>query len=1031
MAGAGIAADLLVHVGADIKDATDGLNKVGSATDSTAAKFGKAGLAMGGASLAIVGGLGMAINTAADYEASLSQITALGGEFATNQKAIGDLALDIGQKTAFSASEGALAIAELAKAGVPLADILGGAAMEAANLAAAGGQSIPEAAITMSNAMNMFSLSGKDATMVADVFAAAANASASDVSTLSAALAQGGSAASQLGIPLNDTVTALALFSNYGIQGSDAGTSLKTMLMSLSNPSAEAASLMQELGIAAFDASGNFVGMEQLSGQLQTALGGLTKEQQAQALATIFGSDASRVANVLMQEGAEGYAEMAEQVNKQGAAGEMARAKMDNLNGAIEQLKGSLETAMIIIGSSFIPVLRKMADGITKGLNIFLKLPKPIQKIGGVVAAGTAAFLALGAAIGIVIGFAAPAIAAFTAIAAPILILVGVVAALYLAWKTNFLGIQDITKQAFGAIMDVINPFIDLLGKVAHGSDITKETLAGIPGPLQNIAKVLGLVVRGFVDFYNALAGGKGLSAALGELGEVLTSSKMVDALSALGSQILGAIESIDWAAVGSALWNGLLAAIEFIQDVTAPILGKLGDLTVALGQWLWDEASSVDWATILSNAAALAGDVTSKIVSGLGDLGGAIRGWYDTAVASVNWGGMGQAAGAKVSSFISDLIPKLGDLGASLKTWFDTSVNSVDWGNLGFIVGQKVGDVAGVLGPKALELITGFADWLRNNWKTVGTVLLGLILALPVVIGYIGKTLIPKAGEFLAGFAEGLGINWTAIANWLKGLPGMALAAIPGLTETLLQKGIDLFIGLMNGLIAMWPAIKTWLGTVGSLAVTAIGELTETLKQKGIDLFIGLLNGLLSYWPTITTFVASLPGLIVDKIGDVSNILYNAGYDLLWGFAQGLWGYAESLYSTARTIVDNVIDILKDIPGFSPIEHVGQYFGEKLGGGFAEGLLEAIPSSINAAVGLRDDTIAQLARPVDLNLATAFQPTATPMATGPAVGTTIIQHNNFQIDLEQFEDLAEAAAFVSSLNGTRILYKNEPLGGV
>lgn len=987
MAGAGIAADLLVHVGADIKDATDGLNKVSDKTDSTAAKFGKAGLAMGGASLAIVGGLGMAINTAAEYEASLSQITALGGEFAASQDKIGALALDIGQKTAFSATQGAEAIAELAKAGVPLADILGGAAMQAANLAAAGGQSIPDAAVTMSNAMNMFSLSGEDAAMIADTFAAAANASASDVSDLAMALSQGGAAAAGWGLSLAQTNTALAVFSNYGLKGSDAGTSLKAMLSGLTPVTSEAKAALEGMGISADEFANSADPMLYLTQKLTEGTKDMSTAQRQAALETIFGSDGMRAALNLINAGPDAYQKMTDAVNEQGVAQEMAKAKMDNLKGALEQLQGSLETAMIVIGTAFIPVMRKVADGITKALNVFLKLPKPLQKSVGVIAAVAAGFLALGSAIGLVIGFAGPAVAALMAILSPLLLIAAAIAAMYLAWRTNFLGIQDITKSAFGAVMEVVKPFIAFLSQVAHGSDITKETLAGIPEPLQNIAKVLGLVVRGFTDFYNALAGGRGVSAALGELWEVIGSDKMVAALSALGTQILDAFSSIDWGAVGSALWEGLQTAVGYVKDIGGPIVSKLGQLSVAISAWLIEQAGKVDW------------------------------------------GQLATIAGQKLSSFVSTLIPMLGNLGQSLKTWFDTSVNSVDWGNLGFIVGQAVGNLAGVLGPKAWELITGLAEALRNNWKTIGTVILGLILALPATIGYVGKVMLPKAFEFLKGFTEGLGINWTSVAQWLQGLPGRALAAVPGLLGTLKEKGIQLMVGLWTGISAFWDGtLKVWLAALPTMLSDAVGELAGTLETQGIDLMVGLWTGISSFWEgSVKPWLSSLPSTITGAVGVLTYVLWQAGVDILWGFGQGALSYAQTLYDTISGIVDNIINLFKNIPGFSPIDHVGAYFGEKLGFGFAEGLASAMPKSVDVAANFRDSTVNQLQ-------AQAYPSVAPAMAPGGASGqgnTTIIQHNNFTVDLEQFEDLAEAAAFVSNLNGTRILYKNEPLGGV
>src|SRR5690606_2234078 len=129
--------------------------------------------------------------------------------------------------------------------------------------------------------------------------------------------------------------------------GSDAGTSFKTMLQRLSAPSGEAARLMKELGINAYDASGQFVGMEQFAGQLTDALGDMTPAQRNAALATIFGADAVRAAAVVYSEGESGIRNWISAVDDQGYAAETARVKMDNLKGDLEALGGSFETALI------------------------------------------------------------------------------------------------------------------------------------------------------------------------------------------------------------------------------------------------------------------------------------------------------------------------------------------------------------------------------------------------------------------------------------------------------------------------------------------------------------------------------------------------------------------------------------------------------------------------------------------------------------------------------------------------------------
>jgi TP901 family phage tail tape measure protein len=146
------------------------------------------------------------------------------------------------------------------------------------SLAKAGNLDVADAASIAAKALNAFGLAGSEAVRVADLLAAAANASSADVADISLGLAQVGAGAKQMGVGLQDTIAALALFTNAGIRGQDAGTSLKQMFIQLASPTKQASELMKSLGLNFFDAAGNFVGLEKASGLLQTKLKGLTQE---------------------------------------------------------------------------------------------------------------------------------------------------------------------------------------------------------------------------------------------------------------------------------------------------------------------------------------------------------------------------------------------------------------------------------------------------------------------------------------------------------------------------------------------------------------------------------------------------------------------------------------------------------------------------------------------------------------------------------------------------------------------------------
>lgn len=364
-------------------DSVDAFGKgAGGALDGAARKvdaLGVAGKVMGGA---LVLGAGMAVKSFMDFDKQMSMLQSVTGASASELDRLRESALQAGADTVFSASEAAAAQTELAKAGLTTSDILGGALTGSLGLAAAGGLDLATAAMLSAQAMNMFGLAGSDVSHIADLLAAGANKSAADVSTLGAAMSQAGNVAASTGVSIEETVGVLSAFADNALVGSDAGTSLKSMLQRLTPQSNEAKKKMEELGLSAYDAQGNFIGLAAFAGQLQSSLSDLTPEARNAALGVIFGADAVRAANVLYQQGEEGIADYTAAVNDQGAAAEMASAMMDNLAGDLEALQGSIETALIKGGSNANDVLRTLTQQATTLVNVVGGLPTPVIGVG-------------------------------------------------------------------------------------------------------------------------------------------------------------------------------------------------------------------------------------------------------------------------------------------------------------------------------------------------------------------------------------------------------------------------------------------------------------------------------------------------------------------------------------------------------------------------------------------------------------------------------------------------------------------------
>ncbi len=387
--------------------ASSTFNRVARSADGVSASSSRAGSMMGkfgalakvGATGALAAGAGLAVigKNAVGLEMQFSKtMNVLGATLKAPQeevKKLSDLALKMGADTVFSANDASKAMLELARGGISAASIQAGALEGTLTLAAAGEMSMAEAANVAVKSMGQFNLAGKDASKVAAALAGGANASSASVADMSQALAQGGLAANSVGFSLQETTAVLAAFSNAGLEGSDAGTSLKTMLDRLQPTTNAASTAMQKLGVITKDgtnrfikANGEFRSAAEIAEILKQGTEKLTESEQKRLITQAFGSDAQRAATVFAEEGAAGLEKLTKATSDQSAAEKMAAANMEGTAGAMERLKGAVETAQLKIGLALAPAVIYVADALSEKV-----IPAVTGFIDGLVKGGGAA----------------------------------------------------------------------------------------------------------------------------------------------------------------------------------------------------------------------------------------------------------------------------------------------------------------------------------------------------------------------------------------------------------------------------------------------------------------------------------------------------------------------------------------------------------------------------------------------------------------------------------------------------------------
>lgn len=293
------------------------------------------------------------IKTSMDFDAQLAAIKSLTPKegidgISRNEimEQVRQRAKELGQATAFGNKEVAQGMTELIKAGITLKDVLGDASEAALNLATAGDLALPEAAEIMSTAMNTFGV--KDATHAANILAGAANASATSVHEMKYSLSAVGIVAKKAGMDFDEVNTALALMASRGLKGSDAGTSLKSMLQQIEPASKPAVAAFERLGLLKdgknqfYNEKGQLRSLGEIADILHESTKGLSEQELNSLYKDAFGSDGIRAAQVLGEFTSQSVKDMYNEMTKV-TAKEQSETMRDNLKGDIDELSGTWE----------------------------------------------------------------------------------------------------------------------------------------------------------------------------------------------------------------------------------------------------------------------------------------------------------------------------------------------------------------------------------------------------------------------------------------------------------------------------------------------------------------------------------------------------------------------------------------------------------------------------------------------------------------------------------------------------------------
>lgn len=856
------------------------------------------GLLSRNVTLPIVGVGAAAVKTATDFEAGMSEVKAISGATGSEFDALRDKAIEMGAKTKFSASDSADAFKYMAMAGWDASAMMDGIA-GIMDLAAASGEDLATTSDIVTDALTAFGLQASDSAHFADVLAQASSKSNTNVGLMGETFKYVAPVAGALGYSVEDTAVAIGLMANSGIKGSQAGTALRSTITRLAKPVGEAKDAVEELGISITNADGTMKPLSQTMVELREKFAGLTEEQKAQYAAMLAGQEGMSGLLAIVNASDGDFQKLTDEINNaNGAAQDMADIMMDNTAGAIEQLKGALESAGILIGEKLTPYIRKLAEWITGLVEKFNSLSTEEQdqivKLGLILAA---------------IG--------------PVLLIM-----------SRVISVVSMFAKAFGLIKNVVYPAFLAITQLKAGmtaaelamEGFSKESLgiasvlSGITAPIVAVVAVVAVLIGAFVTLW------KTNEDFRNKMTEIWNSIKtsidnffdgVVERINALGFDFENITEVIKtvWFALCDVLapvFEGVFNTIAIVLDGVLNQILSVMDIFIGLFTGNWEQLGEgvkgvvsgiVEmFANLGSNILSMIGDIGSEILNKLGleKAAEGFQNFFDTL--SDLFGQIPELLSGAVNvivSFFTETIPNA----------FNSAIEAIQ----GFV--DNVIEFFTVTVPEA------FNTFVNETIPNAINSIVQWFEQLPYMIGYAIGELI---GYFYL-FAENL---WTwittelpliveGIIQWFAQLPSRIWEWLTGVIKNIINWGIEMY---NNAVLAASNFVNGAIEWISQLPSRIWEWLTSTVSNViswGANMVSQARSVATSFVNSFISFITSLPSKvwgiiqqIPSKVSAIGSQLYNAGRSIF----QSLWNGIKSI---GNSILGWVSDFAGKIKGF------------------------------------------------------------------------------------------------------------------
>ncbi|MGP9466731.1 phage tail tape measure protein [Halomonas sp. TP35] len=716
---------------------------------------------------------------------------------------------DLGGTTAFSATEVGGGQEFLLRAGMS-SEAIQASMRDVLDLAQANNTELARAADIASNIAGAFKVDMEaDGAMsrVADILSGTASRANVNLEMLGETMKYLGGA-EDLKLTMEQAAAMSGILGNIGIQGSQAGTTMRTMMNRLTNPAAKGAAAIENIGLQISDANGNMRAMPDILRDISQATADLGNVERKAIMQDIFGVEAGSGMAELVD--AMGGGQLDEIINalgeNMGENARMAATMTDNIGGDLKNLRSAWEEVGISITDTNDGPLRELIQSITaitRGVGNWIKANPELAGTIAKAAAGMIALATIGGAVTMTFAsilspllftrFAMATLGIKAGALAPILKTAG--AALFGVGKALTVGLLGALKAT--AIFLATNPIGWAIMAIAGAAFLIYKYWEPIKAFFSDIwrqikdafGEGIGGVSRLLVNWSPLGLLYSGISSALGRLGIELPGS-----LTELGSKMIGGLA------------NGMTSALGWVREAAGSVWSTVND---AFGDGIGGVTKLlIDWSPIglLHTAFISALDMLGiEVPEGFRSLGGFI---IDGLIGGLT---------AKLTA----LRDRITSMATSVMNWFK--------GVLGIHSPSRVFEGFGInIVEGMINGITGMAGALRDHVTGLASNIAGWMSDAVGNAMDVGRDVANGLGD---GIRNGASSAWNAVKNLATGTENTARDALDTHSPSRVFRSIgnDVANGLNQG-----------ISRAADGPVDQVRSLTDRLRNAAAGLMLG-----------------------------------------------------------------------------------------------------------------------------------------------------------------------------------------------